>query len=163
GEFSPFATDRIEQIAGLMKGIVEKFKPVCARAAKQRFISLADFRPSALDSSQRIVHCGILGIVPVLPHHAEVALIERVVELRERLYRLSLFSAIFASCDRDLDGAVGIHAAWDERLGSKDSIAPQLAERGQRLVERGGHGGDRIEQRSRIRVTRRSENVGAGA
>lgn len=50
-EFPSFASDHVEQVAGLVKGIVVKLEPVSAGAPEQRLIGLADFAPSALDSS----------------------------------------------------------------------------------------------------------------
>lgn len=81
---SALATDGVEQVIILVQGVVEEFHLNLRRPAKQSLVDWPDGVPAARDPAYRIVHDGVIAMIPVFGHEVDVTAVERSVELGQR-------------------------------------------------------------------------------
>ena len=102
-ELSPFSANRNENLAIALERVVVEFESIAVCSSEQAFVDAADFRPSPLDASQRVVHGGFVGSIPVLLHQGDVAVVQSAIKLRECGERLSRIRYLLPTGDRFLN------------------------------------------------------------
>jgi hypothetical protein len=99
-----FATNGVEKLAGNVERIAAELDGDADGTGKEAFVDAANFRPTALDAADGIVHGDVVERGPILTHEHNVSGVEGAVELNESVTRMSEIAKIFETGDRVKSG-----------------------------------------------------------
>src|SRR5207244_599889 len=80
-----------------MQRVVPEFESVRPRSHEELLIGPSDLTPPPLDSTEGVVHRRFRRALPILLHEPEIATVERLVKLSQRLRRFAQIAESFST------------------------------------------------------------------
>lgn len=84
-KIAAFPADCIKNVTALVDCVIIKLHIYLGRPVEYFLIHLANILPTAFDPAQGIVHRNLIGMKPIPGHRFQVAIVEGVIELHQRL------------------------------------------------------------------------------
>jgi len=72
-QLSPFASHDVKENIAHMQGVVEELHDDGRRALEYFSVYRLNLSPATLDTTKGIIHLGLVGLQPILPHQLKIA------------------------------------------------------------------------------------------